>query len=158
MKAPRITVPRALAAVLLLAFVAYGGAMIWLVANETRLVFEAQTTLGDRRPAAPLEIAGHSWLMRTADRPDTRPWVLFLHGNASTIASRMNILHYERLRALGLNVMAPDTADTAASKGRRAKPDWPTMPGALISIYASTNTSIPGASSSTAGRWVLPSP
>ena len=108
MNAPRITVPRTLAAVLLLAFVAYGGAMVWLVANETRLVFEAQTTLGDRRPAAPLEIAGHTWLMRTADRPDTRPWVIFLHGNASTIASRMNILHYERLRALGLNVMAPE--------------------------------------------------
>jgi len=108
MNAPRITVPRALAAVLLLAVVAYAGAMIWLVANETRLVFEAQPTLGERRQAAPLEIAGQSWLMRTADTPDTRPWVIFLHGNASTIASRMNILHYEHLRALGLNVMAPE--------------------------------------------------
>ena len=108
MNAPRITVPRALAAVLLLAVVAYAGAMIWLVANETRLVFEAQPTLGERRPAAPLEIAGQSWLMRTADTPDTRPWVIFLHGNASTIASRLNILHYEGLTRFGVNVLAPE--------------------------------------------------
>ena len=108
MKALRITLPRALAAVFLLAALTYGGAMIWLVTNETRLIFEAQTTLGERRPAAPLEVAGHSWLMRTAEGADSRPWVVFLHGNASTIASRMNILHYERLRALGLNVIAPE--------------------------------------------------
>ena len=108
MKAPRLTLPRVLAALLLLAVVIYGGAIIWLVANETRLLFQAQATMGDRRPAAPLETAGHAWLMRTADAPETRPWVVFLHGNASTIASRMNILHYEQLRALGLNVMAPE--------------------------------------------------
>jgi fermentation-respiration switch protein FrsA (DUF1100 family) len=108
MNAPRLTLPRVLAALLLLAVVAYAGAMIWLVTNETRLVFQAQATMGDRRPAAPLETAGHAWLMRTADAPEARPWVVFLHGNASTIASRMNILHYEQLRALGLNVMAPE--------------------------------------------------
>jgi len=105
MNAPRLTLPRVLAAVLLLVVIAYGGAMIWLAANESRLIFEAQATLGDRRPAAPLQIDGETWLMRTATSPDSRPWVVFLHGNASTIASRMNILHYERLRDLGLNVI-----------------------------------------------------
>jgi len=105
MNAPRLTLPRVLAAVLLLFVIAYGGAMIWLAANEGRLIFEAQGTLGDRRPAAPLQIDGETWLMRTATSPDSRPWVVFLHGNASTIASRMNILHYERLRDLGLNVI-----------------------------------------------------
>ncbi len=34
------------------------------------------------------------------------PWVLYLHGNASTIGSRQNISRDERLRALGLNVLA----------------------------------------------------
>jgi pimeloyl-ACP methyl ester carboxylesterase len=108
MNAPRITLPRALAALLVVLVVVYAGAMIWLVANETRLVFEAQPAMGDRRPAAPLEVAGHAWLMRTTQASNARPWVIFLHGNASTIASRMNILHYERLRALGLNVIAPE--------------------------------------------------
>jgi fermentation-respiration switch protein FrsA (DUF1100 family) len=108
MTARRITLPRVLAATIVLAVLAYGGAMLWLVANETRLIFQAQATIGDRRPAAPFEIAGHSWLMRTAEAPGSRPWVIFLHGNASTIGSRMNILHYEQLRALGLNVMAPE--------------------------------------------------
>lgn len=105
MNAPRITLPRALAAVLLLLVVAYAGAMIWLVTNETRLVFEPGATLGDRRPAEPLQVDGNTWLMRTATSSETHPWVVFLHGNASTIASRMNILHYERLRELGLNVI-----------------------------------------------------
>ncbi|HEX4566048.1 MAG TPA: alpha/beta hydrolase, partial [Vicinamibacterales bacterium] len=36
------------------------------------------------------------------------PWIFFLHGNASTIASRMNVLHYEGLRGLGVNVIAPE--------------------------------------------------
>jgi len=36
------------------------------------------------------------------------PWVLFLHGNAATIAAKVNIAHYGELRKLGLNVMAPE--------------------------------------------------
>ena len=39
--------------------------------------------------------------------PDA-PWVLYLHGNSATVASRVNILRYECLRALGLNVIAPE--------------------------------------------------
>lgn len=118
MNVPRLTLARALAALLVLGVFVYGGAMIWLVANETRLVFEPGATLGDRRPALPFEQLDVSpgegshvptarmWLIRAADKD--APWVVFLHGNASTIASRMNILHYEQLRALGLNVMAPE--------------------------------------------------
>ena len=34
--------------------------------------------------------------------------MLYLHGNASTVASRMNVKHYTRLRELGLNVLAPE--------------------------------------------------
>ena len=34
--------------------------------------------------------------------------MLYLHGNASTVASRMNVKHYARLRELGLNVLAPE--------------------------------------------------
>ena len=46
--------------------------------------------------------------MRTAADSDTRPWVLYLHGNAANVATRLNILHCEKLRALGLNVIAPE--------------------------------------------------
>jgi pimeloyl-ACP methyl ester carboxylesterase len=50
-----------------------------------------------------------AWLMpASAADADAKPWVIFLHGNDSNIASRMNIFHYERLRALGLNVIAPE--------------------------------------------------
>ena len=118
MKAPRITLSRALAAVFLVAAIAYAGAIVWLMTNETRLIFAPGATLGDRRPTVPFEQLdvtqvegsqtpyGRMWLIRAAAKD--APWVVFLHGNASTIASRMNILHYEQLRALGLNVMAPE--------------------------------------------------
>ena len=45
---------------------------------------------------------------RTRTGTPARTWVLFLHGNASTVASRMNVKHYTRLRELGLNVLAPE--------------------------------------------------
>ena len=48
-------------------------------------------------------------------------WVLFLHGNASTVASRMNVKHYTRLHELGLNVLAPDTEVTTASRACRRR-------------------------------------
>jgi fermentation-respiration switch protein FrsA (DUF1100 family) len=108
---------RALIVVGLLAILAYGGVVVWLVTQETRIVFEAGPTLGDRRPAAPFEEVWvdrgkeprqRLWVLRTATDSQTRPWVLYLHGNASNIASRLNILHAEKLRALGLNVLVAE--------------------------------------------------
>jgi hypothetical protein len=46
--------------------------------------------------------------MQTSPTGDDAPWILFLHGNAATIAARVNIAHYAELRKLGLNVMAPE--------------------------------------------------
>ena len=44
----------------------------------------------------------------TREKGDEDLWVLYLHGNASTIASRMNVAHYRRLHALGVNLLAPE--------------------------------------------------
>lgn len=108
---------RALLVLIVLAALVYGGAIVWLVANETRLVFVADQPLGQLRPAAPFEqitVPGGNglrqliWVMRAPSSPAARPWLFFLHGNASTIASRMNILHYERLRSLGFNVFTAE--------------------------------------------------
>lgn len=108
---------RALIAVGTLAIFGYLGAMVWLVSQETRIVFDSGRPLGDLRPAAPFEEVWvdrgedprqRLWLLRAAADPAFRPWVLYLHGNASNIASRMNILHVEKLRALGLNVLAAE--------------------------------------------------
>lgn len=119
MKTRRFTVRRVLAGIGVLAMVAYLGAIAWLVANETRLVFRAVTVLGDRRPTLPYQqvdepAAGggrppdaRAWLMPAAAAADA-PWVIFLHGNDANIGSRMNLLHCERLRALGVNVIAPE--------------------------------------------------
>jgi fermentation-respiration switch protein FrsA (DUF1100 family) len=108
---------RAVILVALVAILAYAGGMLWLVTQETRIVFEAGRPLGDLRPAAPFEevwIARAEgprqrlWLLRTATESASRPWVLYLHGNAANVASRLNILHCEKLRALGLNVIAAE--------------------------------------------------
>lgn len=103
----------------LLAFAAMGyvSAALWLMLQETRLVFEAGSTLAAARPKAPyqqidIERADRAhqfgWVIPADADSANAPWVLFLHGNASTIASQINLAHYDRLRALGLNVFAPE--------------------------------------------------
>lgn len=96
---------------------AYAAAMIWLVSQETRLVFQAGRPLGPARPAFAYEQVDlarrdgapqFAWVMRAGERRDSAPWVLYLHGNDATIASRVNIARYTQLRELGLNIVAPE--------------------------------------------------
>ena len=119
MKTKRLTVRRVVAGLFVTVVLAYLGAIAWLMANETRLIFKAVTTLGDRRPAMPYEEvvlplrgdgppSGRVWLMPGAGAAPDATWVIFLHGNDSNIGSRLNLLHCEQLRALGVNVMAPE--------------------------------------------------
>ena len=113
------TVRRALVLIGLIAVLAYGGAMLWLYTQETRLVFRAVTDLGDRRPSQPYEQLdrrpedggapyARAWLLPAPASDGERPWVVYLHGNDSNIASRLNIFHAERLRGLGLNVIVAE--------------------------------------------------
>jgi len=94
----------------------YGVGVLYLITQETRLVFQAGRTLGPARPSFPYEqidvprsdgARQFAWIMRSAGS-DEGTWVLFLHGNAATIASRVNIAHYSELRSLGVNVLAPE--------------------------------------------------
>lgn len=119
MNSNRWTPTRVLAGLVALLVLGYLGATAWLVTHETQLVFANGQPLGDRRPAQPFEQVedradgsgapiARAWLMPNAVSPETRPWLIFLHGNDATIGSRLNIVHYEQLRALGLNVIAPE--------------------------------------------------
>ena len=110
----------AAAAVLLLG---YAAAILYLVTQETRRVFQAGRPLGEGRPAFPYEqvelprpdgARQFAWVIRNAE---ARTWVLFLHGNAATIASRVNIARYRDLRALGTNVLAPEYRGFAGLPG-----------------------------------------
>ena len=108
---------RVILALLVIAVIGYGAAVLYLVSQETRLVFQASRTLSPLRPAFPFEQidvpradGAHqfAWIMpEPAASPDA-PWVLFFHGNAATIAARVNIAHYTELRKLGVNIMAPE--------------------------------------------------
>lgn len=122
---------RALILVGILAIFGYAGAVVWLITQETRLVFEAGRPIGDLRPAAPFEDVSvdraegprqRLWIMRTAADSETRPWVLYLHGNASNVATRLNILHCEKLRALGLNVLAAEYRGFGGMEGVPTEP------------------------------------
>jgi fermentation-respiration switch protein FrsA (DUF1100 family) len=116
---------RLIAVLLVIVAIGYAAAVLYLITQETRLVFQAGRTLSSARPAFPYEQidvpradAGgqFAWIMRA--RPsDDATWVLFLHGNAATIASRVNIDHYTGLRNLGLNVMAPEYHGLAGLDG-----------------------------------------
>jgi uncharacterized protein len=103
--------------------VCYIAAILWLVSQETRLVFQAGRPLAESRPAFPyteVEIPRadgarqFGWAM---EQPDARTWLLFLHGNSATIASRANIARYGELRALGVNVLAPEYRGFAGLPG-----------------------------------------
>lgn len=94
----------------------YGVGVLYLITQETRLVFQAGQTLGTARPSFPYEqidvpradgARQFGWVMRSAGS-DAGTWVLFLHGNAATIAAKVNIAHYSELRNLGVNVLAPE--------------------------------------------------
>lgn len=94
----------------------YGAGVLYLITQETRLVFQAGRTLGTARPSFPYEqidlprtdgAQQFGWVMQSAGS-DEGTWVLFLHGNAATIAAKVNIAHYSELRSLGVNVLAPE--------------------------------------------------
>jgi len=111
---PRLTVRRVLVTLVGVCVLGYGAAVAHLMSQETELIFHNSTARADRRPSVPyrqVEIPRANgarqfgWVL-PADGSDV--WVLFLHGNASTIASRMNVAHVERLHALGVNVFTPE--------------------------------------------------
>ena len=116
---------RLLTGLLVLALLGYAGAIVWLVTQETNLVFRAGRPLGDLRPTLPFEevqIDAESgrqpaWIVRSAISPETRPWVIYFHGNDANIATRLNILHYEQLARLGVNVIAPEYRGYAGLAG-----------------------------------------
>ena len=120
MKTRRILVSLAAASALL-----YSSAVLFLMKQETRFVFAAGRPLAAARPAPPFEQVdiGRSdgqrqfgWVIRNGEAQEA-PWILFLHGNAATVASRVNIVRYEHLRSLGLNVFAPEYRGFAGLDG-----------------------------------------
>jgi uncharacterized protein len=121
---------RMLLSCLAIAAIGYTAAALSLISRETRLVFEAGAALGAERPPFAYEQidlprAGgtrqFAWVM-TAGRTVDRPWVLYLHGNATTIASSVNISHYLQLRSLDLNVLAPEYRGFAGLDGVPTEP------------------------------------
>lgn len=98
----------------LLGVIVYGAAVAHLMSQETELIFRNASARADRRPSVPYKeviipradgARQFGWVLPASGG---EVWVLFLHGNASTIASRMNVAHVERLHGLGVNVFAPE--------------------------------------------------
>jgi pimeloyl-ACP methyl ester carboxylesterase len=118
--APPRRLRRALIALIVIASGAYAAAVVRLMTQETELIFRTGAAHADTQPPFPYERVelpradgARQFAWRIEGKPaDGKPieptWVLFLHGNASTVASRMNVKHYGRLRELGLSVLAPE--------------------------------------------------
>lgn len=79
-------------------------------------MFRAGSTLATGRPAFAYEqvqmpradgARQFAWVMPRDGAPGG-PWVVYLHGNASSVASQVNIAHYRVLRNVGLNVLAAE--------------------------------------------------
>lgn len=105
---------RVLLSLLVLVFIGYAIAVVSLIREESTLVLEAGRSLPANRPAFSYEqvdvprrdgLRQFAWVMPAGRGA---PWVLFLHGNASTIASPVSLSHYRALRNAGLNVVAPE--------------------------------------------------
>jgi dipeptidyl aminopeptidase/acylaminoacyl peptidase len=116
---------RVLLSLLALAAIGYAIAVLWLIGEETRIVSRAARTLPAERPAfsyeqidipRPDRARQFAWSM-TAEGRDDGIWVLFLHGNAATIASNVSLSRYRVLRATGLNVLAPEYRGFAGLDG-----------------------------------------
>jgi dipeptidyl aminopeptidase/acylaminoacyl peptidase len=110
-------VRRILLTIAVVAALVYGAAVLYMVSQETRLVFAAGRPLAPGRPAQPFEqvdlpradgLRQFAFALPHQGGDNGRPWVLFLHGNRATVASRVNIVRYEQLRGVGLNVLAPE--------------------------------------------------
>jgi uncharacterized protein len=112
---------QAVLAIIVLTVIAYGVAVVRLMMEETELIFRTAVARADTRPAFPYTqidlprtdgARQFAWrLDRAAEGTNghgSGDWVLYLHGNASTVASRMNVKHYTRLHELGVNVLAPE--------------------------------------------------
>lgn len=115
--ATALGVRRVLLTIAVVAALVYGGAVAFLVSQETRLVFAAGHPLAAGRPGAPFEqvdiprpdgLRQFAFVMRHGSSPRDAPWLLYLHGNSANVASRVNLVRYEQLRALGLHVFAPE--------------------------------------------------
>lgn len=122
---------RALGAIVLLAALAYAGAVGYLISQETTLVFRAGNPLAAGRPSAPFEQVDlprddgarqFGWVLRHTAGSDAGPWLLYLHGNRATVASRVNILRYEKFRSLGLNILAPEYRGFGGLEGVPSEP------------------------------------
>ena len=125
---PRFSLRRIVLALVATLGACYIAAIVWLMSQETRLVFQAGRPLGESRPSFPFAQVDvprsdgarqFAWAM---ENPDARTWLLYLHGNASTIAARVNIARYRELRALGLSILAPEYRGFAGLPGVPSEP------------------------------------
>ena len=127
----------------ILALLGYLGVVAYLYAYQVDLVFRPPThgslSCRERRPRARAgrrhrrARPGHGGVARPgvtarAERRRRRAgyWILFLHGNAASISSSVNVRRYDQLRQLGLNVLAVeypgfgDVGGTASEAGMHA--------------------------------------
>lgn len=122
---------RVITGLLGLSVLVYGGIIVYLIIQETNLVYyEAygqplRTVLPDSAYLEYQAIAFPSedgvkltgWILFSDRDSSTSPWILFCHGNASDISYMDYIARYKLFTSLGLNVMTFDYRGFGESEG-----------------------------------------
>lgn len=122
---------RVLIGLLVLGLLGYIGIIVYLMTQETKLVYYEDygqpvrtvppdtANLNYRR----IELSGEDgirltgWVVLSERDTTSSPWILFCHGNASDISYPDYIARYKLFTSLGLNVLAFDYRGFGESKG-----------------------------------------
>jgi fermentation-respiration switch protein FrsA (DUF1100 family) len=123
---------RVLAGLFVLAFLGYAGVIVYLMTQETKLVYyeaygqPVRTVPPDStqlkyqrielRSEDEIKLSG--WVILSEKDKLTSPWLLFCHGNASDISYIDYIARYKLFTSLGLNVLTFDYRGFGESKGK----------------------------------------
>jgi uncharacterized protein len=112
---------------LVLAGVCYGGVLVWLRANENRLVFFPEGgPVPLPAPGLPVRVVSltasdgvslQAWEIDPAPPDSAATWVLVLHGNAGNLATPGRPAHDRQLHGLGVGVLALDYRGYGESGG-----------------------------------------
>jgi uncharacterized protein len=112
----------------------YVAVCLWMKINEHRLVFRSTSPAVAIKASYGLSSSlvevGNSagialFALRVAAQPqdlDANRWVLFFHGNFGNVTTWWNQREYYRLKALGLNILAPEYPGFGGRPGTSTEP------------------------------------
>jgi len=134
---------RALRTLAILAAIGYVLVAAYLYLYQVEIVFRPPSHgslvpvslgLDPQRVSIPADgVSTEAWRIRPPADAASPHWILYLHGNAATISSGVNVRRYDQLRRLGVNVLAVEYPGFGGGAGRASEAG---MHAAAAAAYA----------------------